>query len=216
MAPIYIGYGRHNFLTISERCHGQRSQKKAEALVNSSDRASARKAIHHEVHFERSLTLPDEIPSTKVADLNPLFDAFEQAHTPIKGYFCSGVGIDLQNKDAAIAERVLLHFSKMGYAILPMHDSFTIHHGLEAELRTEMEAGFKQMFGVSCRVDLKYSSLLETRKESGDESDECTGTLRELVEHFAEYGRHEHLLNEHRKALESIRKAKPAGGGQAL
>ena len=171
-------------------------------MVNSGDRAVARKAIHKEVHFERTLVLPDEIPSTSGADLYPLMDAFEKKHTPIKGYFCSGVGIDLQNRDSKIAEQVMLRFSKMGYAILPMHDSFIIHHGLEAELREAMERAFVDMFGVSCRVDLKYNSIIERRKEHGGGSVECKLTLRQIHEKYQAYSRHETLLNEHRKLRE--------------
>jgi len=87
-------------------------------MVNATDRTTARKAIHKEVHLEKSLVLPDEVPSTRAVDLDPIMDAFEAKHTPIKGYFCTGVGIDLQNRDSKIAEQVLLRFSKMGCAIL--------------------------------------------------------------------------------------------------
>ncbi|KJS29361.1 MAG: hypothetical protein VR64_21330 [Desulfatitalea sp. BRH_c12] len=86
-------------------------------MVNSEDRSKARKALHSEVHFDRTLALPDEIPSTGAADLSPLMDAFEAKHAPIKHYFCTGVGIDLQNKDSRIAEKVLLRFCG-NYAIL--------------------------------------------------------------------------------------------------
>lgn len=173
-------------------------------MINASDRAAARKAIHHEVHFKRSLVLPDEIPSTKAVDLDPLMNAFETKHTAIKGYFCTGVGIDLQNKDSKIAEQVLLRFSEMGYAILPMHDSFILHHGLEAELREAMEEAFKEMFGVSCKVDLKYNSIHERHKEHSSCSGECNLPLRQIYNKYQQYSRHETLLAEHRKAQESL------------
>ena len=84
--------------------------------MNSGNKDEARKAIHKAVHKEKSLVLPKEIKSTKAEHLDPLIDAFQRKHQPISHYFCTGVGIDLQYLDSQIAERVLLHFSKMGYA----------------------------------------------------------------------------------------------------
>jgi|GEM_PF-1168223 len=183
-------------------------------MVNAADRTTARKAIHKEVHLEKSLVLPDEVPSTRAVDLDPIMDAFETKHTPIKGFFCTGVGIDLQNRDSKIAEQVLLRFSKMGYAILPMHDSFILHHGLEAELRETMEEAFKDMFGVSCRVDLKYNSILEREKEQGDECVECKLTLRQIHEKYHQYSRYETLLEEHRKVQSERTSSRGRRAGQ--
>lgn len=121
--------------------------------VNSDNRNIARNALHSEVHFDKTLSLPTEIPSTSVEHLFPLMDAFEAKHEPIKHYFCTGVGIDLQNKDSMMAEQVLLQFSKWNYAILPMHDSFIIHHGLEQSLRDAMNKAFKDLFGVDCKIE---------------------------------------------------------------
>ncbi len=47
----------------------------------------------------------------------------------------------------------------MGYAILPMHDSFIIHHGLEQELKDTMNKAFRDMFDTDITVDLKYNSI---------------------------------------------------------
>ena len=70
-------------------------------------------------------------------------DAFEKKHKRLSvKYFCTGVGVDLQYLDSKIAEQVMLHFSKMHYAILPMHDSFILHHGLEGELQHTMGQSF--------------------------------------------------------------------------
>ena len=101
-----------------------------------------------------------------------------------------------------IAEQVLLHFSQMGYAILPMHDSFILHHGLEDELRESMNEAFKVMFGVSCRIDLKYNSIDKRHTEETDEPDVNDMDLHELVESFEEYKTYEELLNEHRRIQE--------------
>jgi hypothetical protein len=54
--------------------------------------------------------------------------------------------------DSKIAERVLIRFSKMGYAILPLHDSFIIHHGLKDELQEAMDTSFYEETGARCKV----------------------------------------------------------------
>lgn len=137
-------------------------------MVNAESRKKARKAIHSAVHLEKSLELPPEIPSTKKADLDPVMDAFEKKHEKIRHYFCTGKGIDLQNLDSKMAEKVMLRFVRfvgMTYAILPLHDSFVIHHGLEETLKETMENAFLEMFGCPIRVDLKYNSLEKWREE---------------------------------------------------
>ena len=62
-------------------------------------------------------------------------------------HFGSGVGLRLQRKDSDLAEAVMLRFSKMGYACLPVHDSFIVHHGLQDDLTEAMQAVFKAEFG---------------------------------------------------------------------
>ncbi len=72
----------------------------------------------HWISWRRNtLILPDEIPSTKGKDLYPVMDAFQRKHPLIGHYFNTGVGIDLQYLDSQIAEKVLIHFSNMGYGI---------------------------------------------------------------------------------------------------
>ena len=47
----------------------------------------------------------------------------------------------------------------MGYAILPMHDSFILHHALERELQEAMDDAFQGQFRVGCKTDIKYRSI---------------------------------------------------------
>ena len=92
-------------------------------------------------------------------------DAFETKHNKIIHYFNTGKGIDLQYLDSQMAEKVMLHFAKMGYPALPMHDSFILHHGLEKELKEQMHKAFRHLFGVECKIDLKYNTIEERQKE---------------------------------------------------
>ena len=42
--------------------------------------------------------------------------------------------------------------------ILPMHDSFIMHHGYETELKACMEQHFHQMFGQTINMDVEYGA----------------------------------------------------------
>lgn len=66
-----------------------------------------------------------------------------------KQHFGSGVGLKLQRKDSDLAETVMLKFAAQGYACLPVHDSFIVHHGMQDVLTDSMKATFKDMFGMT-------------------------------------------------------------------
>ncbi|WP_423065206.1 hypothetical protein [Devosia sp. CN2-171] len=76
---------------------------------------------------------------------------------PFKPYFGTGYGLKLQRLDSDIAEAVMLHFAKRDIPVLPVHDSFIVHHGYEAELAMVMEDKFREVTGAS--INLKPSAL---------------------------------------------------------
>jgi hypothetical protein len=83
-----------------------------------------------------------------------------------------------------------------------VHDSFIIHHALKNELQKAMDKAFSEMFGVKCKIDLKYNSIEERQKEEGGEPEECDVPIRELFEGISErgeYGTYFRLLNQHRR-----------------
>ncbi|WP_306110623.1 MULTISPECIES: hypothetical protein [unclassified Roseovarius] len=81
------------------------------------------------------------------------FKRFVVAQYPeFHNHFGSGVGLRLQRKDSDLAETVMLVFAGMGYACLPVHDSFIVHHGLAQDLASAMNEAFKTQFGISGRV----------------------------------------------------------------
>ena len=84
-----------------------------------------------------------------------LLEAIIDAHSPIREYFGSGFGLQLQKKDADIAEKVMLRFADMQYACLPVHDSFLVHHALADELREYMEHYYMEVAGAMAKVDGK-------------------------------------------------------------
>ena len=166
-------------------------------MVNSESREKTRSALHEAVHKKRTLKLPVVIPSTRGKDLYPVMDAFQRKHHPIRHYFNTGKGIDLQYIDSQISERVLLHFSKMGYPILPMHDSFIIHHALERELQEAMDEAFRERFGVGCKIDIKYRSILIRQGQGPSDPGPDETPIRELFSQKSEYQIYEDLLRRH-------------------
>ena len=71
-------------------------------------------------------------------------------------HFCTGVGLRLQRKDSEMAEAIMLKFASMGYACLPVHDSFIVHHGLKDDLDHIMRKTFEDKFGVSSGVGVDW------------------------------------------------------------
>lgn len=68
-------------------------------------------------------------------------------------HFGKGAGLRLQRLDSDLAEAVMLRFADMGYACLPVHDSFIVHHDMLDVLEDTMKAVFKDMFGVENKVE---------------------------------------------------------------
>lgn len=78
-------------------------------------------------------------------------------------HFGSGIGLRLQRKDSDLAETVMLRFAAMGYACLPVHDSFIVHYALKDELDEIMRRAFETEFGVSGKVgvDIGIGEVVE-------------------------------------------------------
>ncbi|WP_171210824.1 hypothetical protein [Ruegeria sp. HKCCA5426] len=86
----------------------------------------------------------------------PEFKQYIVARYPeFSQHFGSGVGLKLQRKDSDLAEAVMLKFAAMGYACLPVHDSFVVHHDLEQDLANAMNEAFRAEFGVDGNVGVE-------------------------------------------------------------
>lgn len=153
-------------------------------MVNADSRSDVRGALHKAVHRDRKLILPRCIPSTNSGDLYPLMDSFGRRHEKIRHYFFTDIGKKLQYWDSQIAERVMLQFAKMNRAVLPIHDSFIIHHGLEEELEDAMNKAFFDECGVKAKIEIEYSSIEKRAKE---ESEVCETSLEDLLEDERKY-----------------------------
>lgn len=140
---------------------------------------------------------PDGVQPSKFglkwADVSEAIMAF---HEPIAQHFYTGVGLRLQRMDSDIAEKVLLHFANKGIAILPLHDSFLMHHGYETWLEPVMRSAFEEVVGSSPMIDRKGVIGSETshfhdgdaqfRSDLTDEISELLAALDHGYEHRLE------------------------------
>ena len=92
--------------------------------------------------------------------------AIRDRHPAIEGQFFTGVGLRLQRIDSDLCEAVILAMMKHSpeIVVLPVHDSFIVHHGYKDELMA-------MMLGVYC---IKYGNI-PLPKASEDMVVEITG-----------------------------------------
>lgn len=79
-----------------------------------------------------------------------------ERHHKIADAFFSNAGSRLQRLDSDLAERVMLSFADYAapVPVLPVHDSFIVHHGYENELREYMSQHFADMFGMEIQLNM--------------------------------------------------------------
>ena len=63
---------------------------------------------------------------TNIIFIKKLINEFECLHKPIKKYFYSGIGINLQALEANIMEEILNYFTEKNIPVIPIHDSIII------------------------------------------------------------------------------------------
>ena len=91
-------------------------------------------------------------------DWASLKQAILDAHKPIADVFFQGHGNELQYTDSCIAETVMLQFIKSDDApVLPVHDSFIMHHAYGEELG-ELEEAMRRAFYGHFKKDINIKS----------------------------------------------------------
>ena len=102
--------------------------------------------------------------------------------------FFQGHGNELQYKDSCIAEKVMLQFIKSDDApVLPVHDSFIMHHAFGevlGELEEAMRRAFYEAFGRDIKVKSEIGVLLPS---SFDGMDVDEMTLKQTIDGPPEY-----------------------------
>ncbi|MEK9618151.1 MAG: hypothetical protein VW270_20555 [Candidatus Poseidoniales archaeon] len=111
-----------------------------------------------------------------------LSNRLSELHRPIQHHFYTGIGNYLQFRDSQIAERIMLRFitEKSGAVVLPVHDSFIVHHGYETELHEMMIEEFQRACGQQIhlgKLAQRYVSLTD-RPENGWRSLDLDELLR--------------------------------------
>jgi hypothetical protein len=122
------------------------------SILNAKDLRQAIAAINYSLFEDRELY--NIYHKLELKKTTQIIDEFKKTFSPISRYFCSGVGIALQNKDSRIAEKVLLHFARKGIPVLPVHDSFIIQQKHEDDLKEVMQESYSLvMRGFTCPVN---------------------------------------------------------------
>lgn len=86
-------------------------------------------------------------------------------HKPIESLFLKGEGLKLQYIDSQLAEKVILYFIKAGAPILPVHDSFVVHHGWQTTLEKVMGEFFYDRYKMDIPLKLTpyYQEVRDTK-----------------------------------------------------
>ena len=116
-------------------------------------------------------------------------------HEPIAHHFYTGVGLRLQRLDSDIAEKVMLHFVEHNIAVLPLHDSFLMHHGYESSLQPVMMQAFEDVVGVSPVIDRKEPKLIQADFSNHDEDDLGPPVTDDIHELLGSLCGHDHRRN---------------------
>ena len=111
-------------------------------VINSSDRHEAIRAIHNQcrkkgIHYSAG----------QFGLYSALVDRFEQHHEPIRQFFLSGKGLELQYVDSTIMENILSRMTKEGIPALPVHDSVVCPARHEGFLRQVMAEEYHKVMG---------------------------------------------------------------------
>ena len=134
--------------------------------------------------------------------------AILKTHSPIAHHFYSDVGRRLQKIDSDVAEIVLLHFANRNIPILPVHDSFIMHHRFDVELSQIMQQAFRQIVGANIDIDQK----LVERLPSTPNKNYADNDLEDVFDLLAQgYMRREARFFELRSARNSQSKNSPNG-----
>lgn len=90
-------------------------------------------------------------------DLGPILNMmenFKARHAPIKKYLFSGAGIDLQNTDSRIMEKIMIKLHVQGIASLPIHDSAIVEEQYGELLQEIMVQVYEEEMNFSPKLKI--------------------------------------------------------------
>ena len=168
--------------------------------LDSKHRKQVKKAFNAMLNADHDLRSPPKKLPIKEMGLpwKDLKQRIKDKHSAISDYFGTGEGLKLQYMDSCIAEELMLRFieEKSGTALLPIHDSFIVHHGYAHELRNMMLEIFERDFGNGIGVK-------ELEKEIPDIADDLSLPMSTDIHEILQlnYVGHEVRLCTHRKYI---------------
>ena len=87
------------------------------------------------------IPVPDEFSKEAAGvSFGELQRRIKDKHHAIAYLFHTGAGLKLMRTESDIAEQVMLTFTERNIPVLPVHDSFLMHHGHEDELHAVMQS----------------------------------------------------------------------------
>jgi len=122
-------------------------------LLNSTDEVQAEQAANYWLF--RNPSERARLQNIGITKARPIIEDFKKAHIPIAHHFCTGkrTGLRIVNLDAKIALSVVDNFSRAGFPILAIHDSFIVQYRYKKRLRKVMDdAYFKHTGGFHCPI----------------------------------------------------------------
>lgn len=135
-------------------------------------------SINAESRTQALASLRERYPER--TNLDDMVEAFLEHHEPIRHcFFQPTLGVELQNRDAAIAERVQLKLGRQGITPLPVHDSFIVASPHEAALRTAMAEAYRKHVGKEATISCS-TALHELDANDKLPGDTCDQPLHQL------------------------------------
>jgi len=95
-----------------------------------------------------------------------LTEAVMNFHHPIKRYFRTGIGLELQNLDAKIANFILMKFTEERIVCLSIHDSFIVESQHAEKLKALMEEATLKFAGT--KIGIKITEGYSNRQNIRD------------------------------------------------
>lgn len=87
--------------------------------------------------------------------LKVLLDAFKVKHPHLEGDLCSDKGIKLMYIDSQITDRIIKEFTKMGKAVLTVHDSYIVDARHTGDLGNAMTSASLAVVGVDLESEFE-------------------------------------------------------------
>ena len=132
-------------------------KKLLQAILNSDEKADAVGSGNFEIHEQckREKFKVRNVLRKHGISVSQLVDMFKELHDPIKDYFCSKIGLELQYLDSRIALKVINHFNKLRIPVLTVHDSFIIQSRYADQLHQVMSKSYMSVMRTQYSCPIK-------------------------------------------------------------